>query len=111
MNSCCSIGLRGEVWRDEDGFFVAQFASNNDFLHFARGDDTAFDPRTVGGGSTTYAALTAGVSIRPPVPKPFTGLTIRPELRYDRSLSGTRPFNDSSSRDMVTAGLDIIVAF
>ncbi|MBA3963249.1 MAG: porin [Chthoniobacterales bacterium] len=111
VNDCCSVSLRGEVWRDEDGFFVAQFASNNDFLHFARGDDTVFAPRTVGGGSTTYAALTAGVSIKPPVPKPFTGLTIRPELRYDRSLSGTRPFNDSSERDMLTAAVDVVLTF
>jgi hypothetical protein len=106
-----SAGIRGEVWRDADGFFVAQFASNNDFVHFARGDDTVFDPRTVGGGRTTYGAITAGVTIKPPVPKPLTGLMIRPELRYDRSLNHTRPFNDSADRDMLTAGIDVVVTF
>ncbi len=106
-----TAGIRGEIWRDADGFFVAQFASNNDFIHFARGDDTVFDRRTVGGGRTTYGALTAGVTIRPSVPKPLTGLMIRPELRYDRSLNSTRPFNDSSDRDMLTAGVDVIFSF
>ncbi len=111
FNDCLSASFRGEIWRDEEGFFVAQFASNNDFIHFARGDDTFFDPRTVGGGNTTYGALTAGVTIRPALPKPFAGLVIRPELRYDRSLNNTHPFNDSSDRGMFTAALDFVVMF
>ena len=111
INDWLTAGIRGEVWRDEEGFFVAQFASNNDFLHFARGDDTAFDPRTVGGGVTTYGALTVGVTIKPPVPKPLTGLMIRPELRYDRALNGSHPFNDSSDRDMITAAMDLVITF
>jgi hypothetical protein len=42
----------------------------------------------------------AGLTIKPTVPAPLTGLTIRPEVRYDRSLNGTHPFNDSSDQDM-----------
>ncbi|MBA3543673.1 MAG: outer membrane beta-barrel protein [Chthoniobacterales bacterium] len=91
--------------------FRGPVASNNDFIHFARGDDTAFDPRTVGGGETTYGAVTVGVTIKPSVRKPLTDLMIRPELRYDRSLNSRRPFNDSSDRDMVTAGIDFVLAF
>jgi hypothetical protein len=111
INDWLTAGIRGEVWRDKDGFFVAQFASNNDFIHFELGDDTAFDPRTVGGGRTTYGALTVGLNFTPPMPKPLTGLMIRPEIRYDRSLNGTHPFNDSSDVDMVTAGVDVILSF
>src|SRR5713101_716484 len=111
VNDCCTIGIRGEVWRDADGFFVAQFASNNDFIHFERGDDTVFDPRTTGGGRTTYGALTAGVTIKPPKPALITDLMIRPELRYDRSLNSTHPFNDSSDQDMFTAAVDFVVIF
>ncbi len=111
VNDCCTIGIRGEVWRDADGFFVAQFASNNAFIHFERGDDTVFDPRTTGGGRTTYGALTAGVTIKPPKPALITDLMIRPELRYDRSLNGTHPFNDSSDQDMFTAAVDFVVMF
>ncbi|PYJ69972.1 MAG: porin [Verrucomicrobia bacterium] len=111
INDCCTVGIRGEVWRDADGFFVAQFASNNDFIHFERGDDSVFDPRTVGGGRTTYGAITAGLTIKPRVPAPLTGLMIRPEIRYDRSLNGTDPLNDSSDRDMFTAAVDVVVMF
>lgn len=111
INDWLTVGVRGEVWRDADGFFVAQFAANNDFIHFELGDDTAFDPRTVGGGRTTYGAITAGLNFAPSMPKPLTGLMIRPEIRYDRSLNGTRPFNDSSDVDMVTVGVDVILSF
>jgi hypothetical protein len=31
ISDCCTVGIRGEVWRDADGFFVARFASNNDY--------------------------------------------------------------------------------
>jgi Putative beta-barrel porin-2, OmpL-like. bbp2 len=43
--------------------------------------------------------------------KPIAGLIIRPELRYDRALTNTRPFNDSSDRDQFTAGIDFILSF
>jgi hypothetical protein len=110
VNHCCTAAVRAEIWRDDDGFFVAQFASNNDFIHFERGD-TIIDPRTTGGGDTTYGALTAGLTIKPPVPTPLTELMIRPELRYDRSLNGTTPFNDSSDRDIFTAAVDVVATF
>ena len=112
LNDWLTLGARGEVWRDEDGFFVAQFASQNDYIHLERGDGGFVpDVRTVGGGRTTYGALTVGVTIKPPMPKPLTGLMIRPEVRYDRSLNDTRPFNDSSQRGQFTAGIDVIVTF
>jgi len=69
------------------------------------------DPRTVGGGRTTYGALTIGLDIKPPVSKPLSSLTIRPELRVDHSFSDTRPFNDSSDDTMFTAAIDVIVGF
>ena len=51
------------------------------------------------------------MTIKPKVPKPLTGLMIRPEVRYDRSLNNTTPFNDSSQRGQFTAGIDVIVTF
>ncbi len=112
LNDWLTLGVRGEVWRDEDGFFVAQFASHNDFIHLERGD-AGFVPdvRTVGGGSTTYGAITFGATLKPKVPKPLAGLMIRPEVRYDRSLNDTRPFNDSRDRGQFTVGLDVILSF
>ncbi len=101
-------------------FYVASFAENDDALDVLRGGGVTLDPRTVGGGRTTYAAITLGVNIKPPVPKvnikppvpkPLTGFVVRPELRYDRALTNTRPFNDSSDRDQFTASVDFILTF
>jgi hypothetical protein len=110
FNDWLSAGIRGEIFRDENGFYVAQFADPADPIRALEGQPTV-DPRTVGGGRTTYGAVTAGVNIKPPMPKPLSGLTIRPELRYDRALTNTRPFNDSSDRDQFTVGLDFILSF
>jgi hypothetical protein len=111
INDVFSVGARGEVWRDADGFYIASFAENDDALDVLRGGNVTLDPRTVGGGRTTYGAVTIGVNIKPPVAKPAASLVIRPELRYDRSLNNTRPFNDSSDRDQFTAALDFVLAF
>jgi hypothetical protein len=111
INDWLIAGLRYEVWRDEEGFFVAQFADENDFIHIERGDTFTPNPRTVGGGRTTYSAVTAGVTIKPPVPKPLSGLLIRPEVRWDHALTDTHPFIDSQKRDQVTIGLDAIFEF
>jgi len=110
INDKITAKFRGEVWRDAQGFYAAQFADPHDPIRALAGGP-AVDPRTVGGGRTTYGALTVGLDIKPPVSKPFSGLTIRPELRIDHSFSDTRPFNDSSDDTMFTAAVDVIVTF
>jgi hypothetical protein len=111
INDVFSVGLRGEIWRDADGFYVASFAENDDAADLLRGGSVTLDPRTVGGGKTTYGAVTLGLNIKPPVPKPAISLVIRPELRFDRALNGTRPFNDSTDRNQFTASIDVIITF
>jgi len=110
INDKITAKIRGEIWRDAQGFYAAQFADPHDPMRALAGE-TVIDPRTVGGGRTTYGALTIGLDIKPPVPKPFTSLTVRPELRIDHSFSDTRPFNDSSDDTMFTAAIDVILAF
>ena len=110
INSWLAAGIRGEIFWDDDGFYVVSFANTHDPMRALEGEPT-IDPRTVGGGRTTYGAITAGVNIKPPMPKPLAGLAIRPEIRYDCSLNDTRPFNNSSDRDQFTAGIDFIVTF
>src|SRR6267378_8507992 len=110
INSWLTAGIRGEIFRDDKGFYVVSFADTHDPMRGLEGQPT-IDPRTVGGGKTTYVAITAGVNIKPPMPKPLAGLAIRPEIRYDCSLNDTRPFNNSSDRDQFTAGIDFIVTF
>lgn len=110
INSWLTAGIRGEIFRDDKGFYVVSFANTHDPVRALEGEPT-IDPRTVGGGKTTYGAVTLGMNIKPPVPKPAASLVIRPELRFDRALNGTRPFNDSSDRDQFTAGIDVIITF
>ena len=110
INDKITAKIRGEIWRDDKGFYAAQFADPRDPIR-GLGGESLIDPRTVGGGRTTYGALTIGLDIKPPVPKPLASLTIRPELRLDHSFSDTRPFNDSNDDTMFTAALDVIVGF
>jgi hypothetical protein len=110
INSWLTAGIRGEIFRDNKGFYVVSFADSHDPMRALEGEPT-IDPRTVGGGRTTYGAVTLGVNIKPPVPKPAASLVIRPELRFDRALNGTRPFNDSSDRNQFTASIDVIITF
>ena len=111
INDVFSIGVRGEIWRDADAFYVASFAENDDAADLLRGGSVTIDSRTVGGGKTTYGAATLGLNIKPPVPKPVASLVIRPELRFDRALNGTRPFNDPTDCNQFTASLDVIITF
>ena len=109
VSDTLAVQVRGEIWKDRDGFYVAQFGNNDDVMNALRGN-AINDPRTVGGGSTTYRAITVGLSYKPSVANPFTGLTIRPELRYDQS-SDTKAFVDSKHKSQLTFGIDAVLTF
>ncbi len=112
INDWLQAGVRAELFRDAGGFYVAQFRANNDFLHISlQGRAVPFDPSNLGGGNTTYFEVTGGVTIKPHVPKPFAGLLIRPEVRYDTSLNNTAPFDQNTSRHQWTIGLDVVLEF
>jgi hypothetical protein len=102
-----SYGGRLEVWRDDKGFFVGAFPSSLDFVNAERGLDS---PNVVSVGAATYSALTLGVNWKPAIPGPL-GLLVRPELRYDQTLSGTRAFNDGRSTHQFTVAIDAILSF
>ena len=73
---------------------------------------TAYGP-----GQATYGAITLGVTYKPEVPKPLTGLMIRPEIRYDQSLGGKKVFNPTGvpttfkNTGAFTIGTDVVVTF
>ena len=106
LNKYVSLGLRGEIFRDNNGFFVAQFGKDDDFANLTRGELRNIDPRTVGGGNTTYAAATFGVNV-----KPTEKILIRPEVRYDKALDGHNAFSNSSHIHQFTGALDVIFSF
>lgn len=110
INDMFTLIGRGEIWRDNNGAFVASFQKPFDFINAERGLATS-PGGVIGGGRTTYGALTVGLNIKPEVPKAIEGFVIRPEVRYDQSLNGTRPFVDSSQGHQFTIGADFILPF
>ena len=104
LNDKVTVAVRGEVVRDSDGFYVAQFGAFDDFTNLERGG-IPLDKRTVGGGPNTYVEATVGVQI-----KPIKYLTVRPEVRFDHSFQ-SGPFDDGSKQWSVTVGADAIIAF
>jgi hypothetical protein len=109
-NDWLTVIGRGEIWRDDNGAFVASFQTPVDFANSERGLST-LPGHVVGGGKTTYGALTLGLNLKPPVPKSFDGFVIRPEIRYDQSLNGTHPFNDSKMDHQLTVAADFVLPF
>lgn len=110
VNDWLKLAVRGEVWRDNNAFFVNAFPGNLDFVRAEHGDPTAV---FISGGRTTYGAFTLGATLTPTLPpNPFIkNLIIRPEIRADTSLNGTTPFAAGTRGSQFTFGGDIIVPF
>ena len=107
FNKYLTLGVRGEIFRDSNGFFVTQFGANDDFVDIERGSLTGLDPRTVGsGGDSTYAAVTVGGNV-----KVNEHILIRPELRYDKELGGRHAYTDSTQSHQFTGALDVLFTF
>ena len=107
LNKYVSLGVRGELFRDDNGFFMTQFAASDGAVDLQRGDVNSIVPRTVGAGvTTTIAAVTVGVNV-----KVNDHVLIRPELRYDKTLEGHPVFTDSTRSHQFTGGIDVIVTF
>ena len=109
LSSIVTAGIRAEVWRDNNGFWVGGYPGNQDFVNVELGlPNTAYFP-----GAITYGAVTVGLNIKPAkLPKMIDGLTVRPEFRYDRALAGVGPFGNSlggTNKDQITVGLDVVV--
>ena len=114
LNDQFAIGGRGEVWRG-DGFLVAAFPNNRDFLDVEKGKPTQVSIVTQ---TAKYLEFTLGVNY-----KPFTevkyleGFTLRPEVRYDRAFdTPARPYDNTrtgagTDNDQWTFGIDFILPF
>lgn len=108
INKCVSGVVRIEVFRDDDGFAVFKDPSNDGFIDAERGiaGPSGFGA-LVGGGGTTYSALTVGLNW-----KPYEKLLVRPEVRWDWAQNNTKnPFDDASDIDQFTLGFDVIWSF
>lgn len=112
LNSTMTLNARAEIFRDADGNFVGNDPGNNDAVNAKQGL-----PNTTFGLSvpTTYSELALALVFKPVVPAPLI-VQLRPEVRYDRALSGGLPFNPTvanvgTSRDQFTFGGDVVIGF
>ena len=117
LNDQVTIGGRGEIFRDDQGFFVATEMSSQGFVNASRGIPQAVAP--LSNGKATYGALTFGINYTPPIAMPGTlGLMIRPEVRWDHAVApgSTKVFNASStasgtSNDQFLLSIDAVLSF
>jgi hypothetical protein len=114
MADTVTFNARAEIYRDDNGFFVTAFPANNEFgfTNFVR-SELGLPSVSVGTGvPTTYGEITLGLTFKPNLPAPVTGLLIRPELRVDSALSGGRPFGSSfNGTSQVTVASDFVLTF
>ena len=107
LTDTVTLNGRAEVWRDNVGFYVAKYPGNLDAINAVGG----FPNTAIALPRTTYGEFTAGLTYKPAMPKPVTLLLIRPEVRWNRSLSGSLPFNDGRNRGQFTASIDAVLGF
>ena len=109
LNDTVLLNARGEVFRDQNNFFVGAFPSSLGPVQALGG----FQPATFVGASkgTTYGAITVGFTYKPEIPPSITTLLLRPEIRYDNALSGGKPFNDGKNNNAFFFGADVVLGF
>lgn len=107
LTDTLTLNGRAEIWRDNKGFFVGAFPQNLGFVNAEEG----YPAVVVSAAPTTYSEFTIGVTYKPTLPAPISALLIRPELRYDRSLNGTSPYNAGASKGVFTLAMDAVLGF
>jgi hypothetical protein len=110
LSDTVTFNARAEVYRDDNGFFVFGFPGNTDFVRGELGLSNG-SYSFVAGKPMTYGEITVGLTFKPTLPAPITGLLIRPELRVDDALSGGRPFKNGDASSAVTVASDFVLTF
>ena len=96
INPNLQLNARGEIFRDNTGGEIVQYSSFTSLTKALSNKPFPYYNAL----PTTYGDLTVGVSYRPDfINKRFSlgTFTIRPEIRLDKSLNGTHPFNASGT--------------
>src|ERR1700730_6257173 len=98
LDNTWTLQARGELWRDEKGFFVAAFPGRFDAVNALAGRPNGSISLFPHGA--TYAELTLGANYKMTLPDPLGTLVARPEIRYDHSTA--KPFNNGRSSNSFT---------
>ncbi|MCH4091145.1 MAG: porin [Acetobacter sp.] len=102
-----TLNYRGEIYRDNTGLFVTSFLRDTSYIRATMGKSAY----TQSAPPTTYGALTLGANWHPTLGHHVKLFEIRPEVRFDRSLNGTTPFNDLRNTGQFTFGADAVLGF
>ncbi len=108
-----TLNARAEVFADSKNFFVGAFPGNNAFNDVQTGKALTNAFGVPGNSGTTYGAITLGATYKPNMeflPMAAT-LLIRPEVRYDTSLNGKKPYNGGKDTGAFTFGSDFVLTF
>lgn len=109
LSDTITLNGRGEVFRDNNNFFVSNPRGSLDYANGQRGTLANF---LTASKPTTYGELTAGLTYKPAgMPAQLATLLVRPELRYDRALNNSRAFNDGKDRGAFTLATDVVLGF
>jgi hypothetical protein len=107
LDNTYTLQARGEVWRDDKGFFVASFPGPLDPVNALAGrpnGSISLFPK-----GATYTELTLGVNYKLTLPDPLGTLVARPELRYDHASA--KVFDNGRGNNSFTIGADLILSF
>jgi hypothetical protein len=115
ISDTVTFNARAEVLRDDNGFFVAAFPGNNDSARILAGYPVVSpvqfaNANTAAGKPMVLGEITIGLTFKPNLPAPVTGLLIRPEIRVDSALNGLHPYGNGNSGS-VTAASDFVLTF
>ena len=118
FNHDFTFNARGEIYRDDQNFFVSTPTDNSGGSPKGEIGITPISATLggTGGQGTTYASGTLGVTFKPDVPKPFALFMVRPEIRYDSIVSGASLFGapagtTAGQRGQFLFGGDIVLGF
>jgi len=96
INPSLRLNLRGEIFRDNTGAMIAAYVSTTSYTDMLRNAPYPYYTAL----PTTYGALTAGLTYTPDFVNRHLKLgkfVFRPEIRLDKSLNGTKPFNRAAT--------------
>lgn len=116
LTDTLTLNGRAEFWRDDNNYFVAAFSGNNDPVRAQQGLTPISAIYGAGGTNATYTALTAGVTWKPAVVAPVSGLLVRPEVRWDHAYTSKKTFNidppgSKGTNDNFTFATDVVITF
>ena len=110
LTDTIALNGRAEIFRDQNNYFVGNFTNSLGPVQALGGRSPATLLAAAKTG-TTYGAITLGFTYKPVVPDVITNLMIRPEIRYDNSLSGGKPFADQTKSYAFFFGADVVLGF